>query len=294
MKLETLDSRMILPSTFVEDGEIPVMERLAWACAAFDIFVKGVDARRLALSAPYSLPSIQALTDEELQEYYKEFGLATYYPDLPRASRDRMLYDEIRLFRKLGTKAAIEAMCQYIFGDSPISLEIIDNLAFDDNGVLTDESLLDMYDAIVNIENPELSAFNISRIFANLTKFNRDSQQLRYMTFRFNTDVRCPVVPIENDVACIFYDSQVLCEWYHTVSLFNAIDMVTGEETQFNAPPNVVEMDKGGTMFTSNRTLVNIEPNNDYPLVDKGGTMFTSNKQLETIPGEGIEIIDLS
>jgi hypothetical protein len=77
-------------------------------------------------------------------------------------------------------------------------------------------------------------------------------------------------------------------------SLFNAIDTATGEETQFNAPPNVVEMDKGGTMFTSNRTMVNIEPNNDYPLVDKGGTMFTSNKQLEIIPVEGVEIIDLS
>lgn len=267
MKIDSLDSRRLLPAIETEDGQIS--EKLAWACAAFDRFVKTADARRLALSAPYSLPSIQALTDEELQEYYKEFGLATYYPDLPRASRDRMLYDEIRLFRKLGTKAAIEAMCQYIFGDNPISLEIIDNLAFDDNGVLTDESLLDMYDAIVNIENPELSAFNISRIFANLTKFNRDSQQLRYMTFRFNTDVRCPVVPIENDVACIFYDSQVMCEWYHTVSLFNAIDTVTGEEIQFNAPPNVVEM-------------------------DKGGTMFTSNKQLETIPIEGIKIIDLS
>ncbi|MBQ9396756.1 MAG: hypothetical protein IJU23_14720 [Proteobacteria bacterium] len=292
MKIDSLDSRRLLPAIETEDG--PISEKLAWACAAFDRFVKTADARRLALSAPYSLPSIQALTDEELQEYYKEFGLATYYPDLPRASRDRMLYDEIRLFRKIGTKAAIEAMCQYIFGDNPISLEIIDNLAFDDNGVLTDESLLDMYDAIVNIENPELSAFNISRIFANLTKFNRDSQQLRYMTFRFNTDVRCPVVPIENDVACIFYDSQVMCEWYHTVSLFNAIDTVTGEETQFNAPPNVVEMDKGGEMFTSNKQLETIAPYNSHPTVDKGGTMFTSNKQLETIPGEGIEIIDLS
>lgn len=279
MKIDSLDSRRLLPAIETEDG--PISEKLAWACAAFDRFVKTADARRLALSAPYSLPSIQALTDEELQEYYKEFGLATYYPDLPRASRDRMLYDEIRLFRKLGTKAAIEAMCQYIFGDNPISLEIIDNLAFDDNGVLTDESLLDMYDAIVNIENPELSAFNISRIFANLTKFNRDSQQLRYMTFRFNTDVRCPVVPIENDVACIFYDSQVLCEWYHTVSLFNAIDTVTGEETQFNAPPNVVEMDKGGTMFTSPKQLVNIETNNDYPLVDKGATMLDGTKDID-------------
>lgn len=77
-------------------------------------------------------------------------------------------------------------------------------------------------------------------------------------------------------------------------SIFNVIDTVTGEDTQLSNPPSIKLIDKGGTMFTSNRTLVNIEPNNNYPLVDKGGTMFTSNKQLETIPVEGVEVIDLS
>lgn len=52
-------------------------------------------------------------------------------------------------------------------------------------------------------------------------------------------------------------------------SLFNAIDISTGEESQLNNSPGLSE-------------------------IDKGGEMFTSPKQLEITPVEGIEIIDLS
>lgn len=182
MRLGTVKTVDLLPRT-------PEIEaRIEWVCNAFDLFIKGVDTRRKALSAPYSLASIQALTDEELQAYFEEFGLARYYADIPRASRENMLYDQWRFLRKLGTKAAVLALCQYIFGDNPVDLTIVDNLAFDENGVLRDESLIDLYDAIITADNPQLDRFQISRIFANITRFGRVSQKLRGITMRFETE----------------------------------------------------------------------------------------------------------
>lgn len=182
MRLGTIKTADLLPRT-------PDIEtRLAWVCNAFDLFIGGIDTRRKALSAPYSLEAIQALNDEELQRYYEEFGLAPYYSDLPRSARENMLYDQWRFLRKLGTKAAVLALCQYIFGDNPIDLDIVDNLAFDINGVLTNESLIDMYDAIITVDNPQLDEFQLSRIFANITRFGRVSQKLRGITMRYETE----------------------------------------------------------------------------------------------------------
>jgi len=187
MRLNNIKSTQLLPQQSSNQGEASIEERLEWICSAFDTFVKSIDARRLALAAPYALEAIKKLTDEELQQYFREFDLATYYPDLPRASREMMLYEQLKNFRILGTKAAIQAMIQYLFGDNPISLEIMDNLAFDENGVLVNESLLNLYDAVVTIENPTLDKFQLSRIFANLTKFNRSSQKLRGISLRYET-----------------------------------------------------------------------------------------------------------
>lgn len=180
MRLNNIKSAELLPIT--SDDQ---QDRLAWVCNAFDVFVKSVDARRRALSAPYALSVIQNLTDAELQQYFKEFNIAQYYPDISRTARENMLYNQFKYFRKLGTKAALEAMVQYIFGDNPIELTIIDNLAFDENGVLTDSSLLNLYDAIVTVENPTLDNFQLARIFNNLTRFNRASQKLRSIAMRY-------------------------------------------------------------------------------------------------------------
>lgn len=201
MRLGTVKTVDLLPRT-------PEIEaRIEWVCNAFDLFIKGVDTRRKALSAPYSLASIQALTDEELQAYFDEFGLAKYYADIPRSARENMLYDQWRFLRKLGTKAAFLALCQYIFGDNPVDLTIVDNLAFDDNGVLKDESLIDLYDAIITADNPQLDKFQISRIFANLTRFGRVSQKLRGLVMRFEAygfDVHANAASVE---CAEFYDN---------------------------------------------------------------------------------------
>lgn len=192
MRLNDVKSIKLLPSTR------GLADRIAWTTEAFDAFVKSTDARRFALSAPLSLSSIQALSDAELQEYFNELGLATYYPDIPRSARENMLFNEIVYYRKLGTVDAVQAMIQYIFGENPIELTITDNLAFDENGVLTDESLLNLYDAAVSVQNPVLSDFELSRIFANLTKFGRDSQKLRGIVLNFENDnaASCPVTAV--------------------------------------------------------------------------------------------------
>lgn len=163
------------------------VERIAWACAAFDEFVRVTDARRHALSAPFSREAIKSLTDAEMQQYYAEIGLAPYYADLPRQSREDMLYAELANLRELGTKAAVEALCQYIFGANPIALTIVDNLAFDANGALTNAALLNLYDCIITSINPVLDRFQLSRIFNNITRFGRVSQQLRGIVMRYET-----------------------------------------------------------------------------------------------------------
>ncbi len=212
MKLNDIASRRLLPQ--MQNGEPE--DRLNWMCQAFDVFVKSTDERKIALSAPVSLAAIEALTDEELQQLYTEFGLATYYPDLPRHSRNQMLFDQIKYYRKLGTTDAVYALLRYIFGDNPISLTIVDNLAFDQDGILTDESLLNLYDVYVNVENPTLGAFELSRIFANLNKFGRNSQKLRGIQLQYANDneATCELTAVtDGDIAEIFVENDEVCPY---------------------------------------------------------------------------------
>lgn len=212
MKLNDIASRRLLPQ--MQNGEPE--ERLNWMCQAFDVFVKSTDERKIALSAPVSLSAIAALTDGELQQMYAEFGLATYYPDLPRHSRDQMMFDQIKYYRKLGTTDAVYALLRYIFGDNPISLTIVDNLAFDAEGVLVDESLLDMYDVYVNISNPTLGEFELSRIFANLNKFGRNSQKLRGLVLQYinDSEIQCEATAAVYGDACeIFVENDAICPY---------------------------------------------------------------------------------
>lgn len=212
MKLNDIASRRLLPQ--MQNGEPE--ERLNWMCQAFDVFVKSTDERKIALSAPVSLSAIAALTDGELQQMYAEFGLATYYPDLPRHSRNQMLFDQIKYYRKLGTTDAVYALLRYIFGDNPISLTIVDNLAFDQDGILTDESLLNLYDVYVNVENPTLGAFELSRIFANLNKFGRNSQKLRGLQLQYTNDneASCELTALtDGDIAEIFVENDEVCPY---------------------------------------------------------------------------------
>lgn len=191
----------------VDLAPVNYAERLGWACAAFDEFVHTLDARRYALSAPFSMAAIKALTDEEMQVYYREIGLAQYYADLPRSARENMLFAELANLRKLGTVAAVESLCQYIFGANPIALTIRDNLAFDASGNITDKSLLNLYDAIVMVNKPVLDAYQLSRIFSNITRFGRVSQKLRGLVMRYETDGLNAYFGAGSLDTCYFYDN---------------------------------------------------------------------------------------
>lgn len=195
MKLNDIESKRLLPAFSREQAD--------WICNALDVFVKAVDDRLSVLSSPFTLEAIHALTDEELQLWFEQFKLAKYYPDLPREYRDRILYDEIRLFNMLGTKPAVEALCKYIFADFETTVSIIDNLAFDDTGTLVDASAKDLYDAIVNI--PDSSFGNdetqIRRIFENLKKFGRASQKLRKLILETDSDVEMSLLAVDSHIS---------------------------------------------------------------------------------------------
>ena len=191
----------------VDLAPVNYAERLGWACAAFDEFVHTLDARRYALSAPFSMAAIKALTDEEMQVHYREIGLAQYYADLPRSARENMLFAELANLRKLGTVTAVESLCQYIFGANPIALTIRDNLAFDASGNITDKSLLNLYDAIITVNDPVLDALQLSRIFSNLTSFGRVSQKLRGIVMHYETDGLNAYFGAGSLDTCYFYDN---------------------------------------------------------------------------------------
>jgi hypothetical protein len=141
-------------------------------------------------------------------------GLAPYYADISRTARENFLVAQWHYLRKLGTQDAVLALCQYIFGDNPVSLEIVDNLAFDDDGVLTDASLLNLYDAIVTADDPQLTRFQIARIFANITRFGRVTQKLRGLVMRFESDMTIYAGVGSLDSAMFYDNDWINCTLY--------------------------------------------------------------------------------
>ncbi len=250
-------------------------DRLGWACAAFDEFVHTLDARRFALAAPFAMTAIQALTDEELQVYYREIGLAPYYADLPRTARENMLFAELANLRKLGTVAAVEALCQYIFGNTPISLEITDNLAFDASGNLTNASLLNLYDVIVTIDNPVLDQFQLSRIFNNVTRFGRVSQKLRGIVMRYETTTVSAYTGVGSLDSAMFYDNGwVNCTVPPTPPVIGV------DTTVPNGTTALISKYFWVYGFTQGTTLSNIWSPTNYP-----SGMLPSDTGLQAVPG---------
>ena len=183
MKLNDIKSAELLPEFAAEK---------AYTCEALDEIIKGIDARRPALSQGFTMAAIEAMTDEELQAAYEDLDLAIYYPDLSRTTRNLMLYLQYRMIERLGTPRAVEVMVQYCIGEeTPIQLRVIDNLAFNQNGDLVDESLLHYFDAIITIQDVSqvtFDAFFKKRILENILKFDRNSKALRNLTLEFDVE----------------------------------------------------------------------------------------------------------
>lgn len=177
MKLSNIESKQLLPR---------FADKIAWVQNAFDAIVKAVFSRAKSIDAPLTMESIQALNDDELQALYEQYGIAQYYPDLSRDTRDKMLYEMCRIYRYLGTPKAVEILCNYIFDGVPLNLKVIDNQAFDDDGNLIDSDMLDVFDIQIEPIEAVLDEDTHARILANVIRFSRNSQALRYIFYDFS------------------------------------------------------------------------------------------------------------
>jgi hypothetical protein len=176
MKLSDIHSQELLPR-FAHD--------ISWVMDALDSVIKPTAYRVKSLDAPLTLEAIQALSESDLVRLYEQYGVAKYYPDLSRSTRDMMLYQMCRIYRYLGTPKAVEILCNYIFDSLPLNLEVLDNLAFDADGNLIDSDLLDLFDIKIKPLEPVLDEDTNARILANIIRFSRNSQALRDILYDF-------------------------------------------------------------------------------------------------------------
>ena len=206
MKLSNIVSKELLPD---------FAESISWVMNALDSIIQVIKARSVSIDAPLTMESIEALTDEELQALYAQYGLALYYPDISRSRRNWMLYNMARIWRYLGTPKAVEFLCQYIFSDIDIELKVHDNEAFDSTGRLINPDLVDVFDVEilpgVNILPPEAN----QRILENVIRFSRNSQALRQIYYSYDTFVTqtvSPALPYDSIVAVENVLNDDVCE----------------------------------------------------------------------------------
>ena len=176
MKLDDAKTSELLP--------LP-MQYAAFLTDAFDTFLHYMSGRANSLPAPMTLEACKALNDEEMQVLYDDFGLAKYYPDISHDRRAWLLWKQQDLWRWLGTPKAIETLCLYLFDDVDVHLEVKDNEAWDDHGNLTDEDLLDVFDAELTIDSLNLPSEMFERVKANIIRFVRNQEWMRAFVFLF-------------------------------------------------------------------------------------------------------------
>jgi hypothetical protein len=150
-----------------------------WLQGGFDDIVCRDVGGNKAIDAPLTMESIAALNDAELETLYRQYGIAEYYPDLTRETRNLMLYWASRLYRYLGTPKSVEILCNYIFDNNPISVVVHDNMAFDEAGNLIDPDLIDIFDVEVLPGDEYIAQDATKRILDNIIRFSRNSQVLR-------------------------------------------------------------------------------------------------------------------
>ena len=206
MKLSNIESKKLLPR-FASD--------IAWVMDALDELIRETAQRVKSIDAPLTMEAIEACTDAELEALYDQYGVAKYYPDLSRETRNKMLFEMCRIYRYLGTPKAIEVLCDYIFDGVSLDLTALDNLAFDDSGDLVDPDLLDVFDIEISPTDPVVDETINARILANVIRFSRNSQSLRRIIYDFPQDFVVVVSPCEkSDNPQVIQDWQqnALCE----------------------------------------------------------------------------------
>jgi hypothetical protein len=185
MKLSELESMKLLPR-FAEGYE--------FACNALDEWMKQRVSFKDALESPWTLEGIAALSEDDLQAAYKIYSTADYYPDLPRADRNRFLFEQIVNIRKLGTIDAVKALMRYIYPGMSVTID--DTIAFDDNGNVIDSSLLHCYDLHINLDLTQLPDYVMGRVADNVRRFMRATAALHSISYEAGVEIPIHPVPI--------------------------------------------------------------------------------------------------
>lgn len=190
MKLSELESMRLLPR-FAEGYE--------FACKAFDEWMAQRVSFKDALESPWTLEGIAALSEEDLRAAYKIYSTAEYYPDLPRATRNRFLFEQIVNIRKLGTIEAVKALMRYIYPGMSVTID--DTIAFDENGNIIDSSLLHCYDLHLNLDLSQLPEYVMGRVMDNVRRFMRATAALHSISYEAGVEIPIHPVPINDEHA---------------------------------------------------------------------------------------------
>jgi hypothetical protein len=190
MKLSELESMKLLPR-FAEGYE--------FACNALDEWMKQRVSFKDALESPWTLEGIAALSEDDLQAAYKIYSTADYYPDLPRADRNRFLFEQIVNIRKLGTIDAVKALMRYIYPGMSVTID--DTIAFDDNGNVIDSSLLHCYDLHINLDLTQLPDYVMGRVADNVRRFMRATAALHSIAYAAGVEIQINPAPINDEHA---------------------------------------------------------------------------------------------
>ena len=214
MQISDIKSSELLPR-FASDIE--------WVQMAYDIIIKAIKARSLAIDAPLTMASIEALTDSEIEYYFDSIGIIKYYPDIDRNIQNNILYNLFKLQHFAGTPEVVELLCQYIFQDLNLQIKITDNLAFDDNGYPYRPDLLDLFDVDITPSEYVLTADIITRIYANIFSLARNSQTIRDFNINYNsTDIDTTAyisTPFDSVESVLYNTNDEICEYVQPVTL---------------------------------------------------------------------------
>lgn len=190
MKLSELESMKLLPR-FAEGYE--------FACNALDEWMKQRVGFKDALESPWTLEGIAALSEDGLQEAYKIYSTADYYPDLPRADRNRFLFEQIVNIRKLGTIEAVKALMRYIYPGMSVTID--DTIAFDDSGNVIDSTLLHCYDVHIDLDLTQLPDYVMGRVTDNIRRFMRATAALHSISYEAGVEIPIHSAPINDEHA---------------------------------------------------------------------------------------------
>lgn len=273
MKLKDIISAGLLPR-FAKDS--------TWMQEALDSWIRPAVGCFAALGAPFTLEAVQALTDAELQELYAQYNIVDYYPDLSRETRELMIYNISKLRRRLGTKAAVVALVQYVFDGLDLTVDIYDNLAFNDAGELIDESLIDVYDVEITLSDAVLTDEIRKRLLNNIFRLVPDRLGLGNIIYIYPANYiqnRQIIVAdietvIENDAVCepITPPVQVLTAYFTSAGASGTGDTGVIYNRTYN-------------LYDEQGSLIPLDPSNGYIFIASytfNGEL--SHTQIWTIP----------